>query len=83
MGNKCKFCITRYGGAKYVAGMLMSVGDCGRCNGVISAKELRIMKDYFYGEKELCQKNINNMYDLKKEIEDQIEKLNQVIPYEG
>ena len=83
MGNKCRFCITRYGGAKYVAGMLMSVGDCGRCNGVISAKELKIMKEHFKGELELCEKDCKNMSELKKEIENQIYELDKINPIDS
>ena len=83
MGNKCSFCITRYGGAKYVAGMLMSVGDCGRCNGVISAKELKIMKEHFKGELELCQKNVSNMISLTREIEKQLEELKNINPIDS
>lgn len=83
MGNKCKFCITKYGGAKYVAGMLMSVGDCGRCNGVISAKELKIMKEHFKGELELCQKNVSNMISLTREIEKQLEELGNINPIDS
>ena len=83
MGNKCRFCITRHGGAKYVAGMLMSVGDCGRCNGVISAKELKIMKEHFKGELELCQKNVSNMISLTREIEKQLEELKNINPIDS
>lgn len=83
MGNKCRFCITRHGGAKYVAGMLMSVGDCGRCNGVISAKELKIMKEHFKRELELCENDCKNMAELKKEIENQIYELDKINPIDS
>lgn len=74
MGNKCRFCVTYFGKAKRVAGVLQGNGcDCGRCNGQFSgSKEIDLAIDYY-------QKHIGSLEEHKKSINEYIKSLQETI----
>lgn len=81
----CKFCVTRLGGYKYVAGKLRSIGDCGKCNGNITdAKEIKFLKKYieedlkkFQEYKESVQEIIDFLKMNIEEIDNELERINE------
>lgn len=80
MGNKCKFCITGYGGNKYVAGRLVGLGGCGKCNGSITRRELQLMKPHYKNLLELTRCDKENIIEMEKELLQTIEELDKIVP---
>lgn len=79
--TKCKFCITRNGGYKYVAGNLVGgMGNCGKCNGQITdVREAILIKKYYEEDRSKYESYLESVKKLIEQDSDNIKILEEYI----
>lgn len=79
--TKCRFCVERNGGYRYVAGKLTGgMKTCGKCNGAITdAREAVLIRKYFENDLEKYTEYMQSVQKLIDDDKKQIELLTEYI----